>query len=219
MSGSEAKKRREGRFEVAWAAAGKAGRMRIAREAKNGAEEEERARQHTAHLDAVETGRGGQIALVCTVGFLVLAGVVSVGSWEFFKQEAETIRNLILLWGAPLALGLALWRSLVAQRQATVAEKRVLEARYQRAVEMLSHDFISVRIGGIHALRNLAREHPQYDGEVATVLNLYARGKRWEPTVENKELGIKIPADEWEAEEAAQGLHEAQKRRGRKTGL
>lgn len=153
------------------------------------------------------------------MGFLVLVGVVSVCEWEFFKQEAETIRNLVLLWGAPLALGLAMWRSLIAQRQVTIVEKGGLDARYQRAVEMLGHDFLSVRVGGIHALRNLALEHPQYDGEVATVLNLYARGKRWEPTVENKELGIKIPADEWEAEEVAREIYEAKKRRGWKTGL
>ena len=219
MSGSEAKKGRGGRFEEVWAAAGAAGRMRIAGEAKNGAEEEERARQHNAHLDEAETGRGGQIASVCTVGFLVLVGVVSVCEWEFFKREAETLRNLVLLWGAPLALGLAMWRSMVAQEQAKIAQRGLLADRYQRAVEMLGHDFLSVRVGGIHALRTLALEHPQYDGEVATVLNLYARGKRWEPTVENKELGTKIPADEWEAEAAAQGLYEAKKRYGRNTGL
>ncbi len=60
---------------------------------------------------------------------------------------------------------------------------------------------------------------PNTMGIVATVLNLYARGKRGEPTVENTELGIKIPVDEWEVGEAAQGLYEAQKRRGRKTCL
>ena len=38
MSGSEAQKGRGGRFEEVWAAVGKAGRIRIAREAKNGAE-------------------------------------------------------------------------------------------------------------------------------------------------------------------------------------
>ena len=192
--------------------------MRRAREAKNGAEAEERARQHTAHLDAVEAGRGGQIALVCTVGFLVLAGVVSVGSWEFFQREAEPINNLVLPWGAPLALGLARWRSLVAQRQVTVAEKGVPDARYQRAVVMLGHEFLGVRGGGSHALRNLAREHPQDAGEAATGRNLSARGKRWAPTVENTEPGITRPADEWEAA-AAQGLSEAQQRRGRQTGL
>ncbi len=112
------RRRREGRFEEVWAAAGKAGRMRIAREGKNGAEAAEwaEAHQHTAHLDEAETGRGGQIALVCPVGFLVLAVVVAVWSWEFFKREAEPIRNLVLMGGGLLALGWALWRSLVAQR-------------------------------------------------------------------------------------------------------
>ncbi len=52
MSGSE--RRRWSREELR-AVVDLAGGMRIAREAKNGAEEEKRAREHTAYLDEVET--------------------------------------------------------------------------------------------------------------------------------------------------------------------
>ena len=59
----------------------------------------------------------------------------------------------------------------------------------------------------------------QYSKEVEAVLRLYARGKSWRPTMQDNELGIKIPADEWEAEAAAEAVYEAGKRRGRQTGL
>ena len=201
-----------------WAIYGPAGIMRAVWDAKKGTGEAE-AERAGARAALEEERDGRQIALVCTVGFLVVAGGGSVGAWEFFKQDAETIRNLVLLWGAPLALGLAVWRSLVTQRQAAAAEKGVLSARYQSAIEMLGNERVAVRVGGIHALRNLGAAHPQYSKEVEAVLRLYARGKSWRPTMQDKELGIKIPADEWEAEVAAEAVCEAQKRRGRITGL
>ena len=222
MSGSEERTNREEAERGArwkWAVAGPAGRMRIAWEAKGGSEEEERAEERNAHLNKRKKRPVGLIAGFCTVGFLILAGAISVYWWEFLKSEGEAIRNIALAWAALGGVCWAVWRSVVAAKQAETGEWSLLDARYQRAVEMLGHDFLSIRIGGIHALRNLALEHPQYDREVGTVLNLYGRGKRWEPMMENKELGIKIPADEWEAEEAAQGLYEAEKSRGRKTGL
>lgn len=199
---------------------GPAGIMREVWNAKKGpGEVEAELKEAVGHLEEGEERKGRQIALVCTVGFLVVAGGVSVGAWEFFKQEAETIRNLVLLWGAPLALGLAVWRGIVSQRQAAAAEKGVLNARYQSAIEMLGNERAAVRVGGIHALRDMGVAHPQYSNEVEAVLRLYARGKTWRPTMQNNELGIKIPADEWEAEQAAAVVYEAGKRRGRQTGL
>ena len=217
MSGNEERTNREEAERGArwkWAVAGPAGRMRIAREAKGGSEEEERAAR-TAHLNQRKKRPVGLIAAFCTVGFLILAGAISVYWWEFLKSEGEAIRNIALAWAALAGVCWAVWRSVVAAKQAETGEGSLLDARYQRAVEMLGHDFLSVRIGGIHALRNLAFEYPQYDEEVTVVLNLYARGKRWKPTIENTEVGIKVPADEWEAEEAAQALYEAKKRRER----
>ena len=184
-----------------------------------GSEAGERAAARDAILNERKKRPLGLIAGVCTVGFLILAAAVSVCWWEFLKSEGEAIRNIALAWAALGGVCWAVWRSVVAAKQAETGEWSLLDARYQRAVEMLGHKFISVRIGGIQALRNLAFEHPQYNEEVATLLNLYARGKEWEPAIENKEAGIKIPADEWEAEKAAQALFEAKNTTPRKSGL
>ena len=94
----------------------------------------------------------------------------------FFEEESfsSAIRNLIVIWGAPLATFLAVWRSSVAQKQAEVAQLGLLSARYQRAVEMLGRAGDAIRIGGIHALLNLAREYPEeYLEEVHVLLDAY----------------------------------------------
>ena len=81
---------------------------------------------------------------IAIVIYVFVAIDVSVSFWDFFVKNSETIRNLALGWGALLAIGLALWRSIVAhmqaeaaQKQAEIAQGGLLADRYQRAVEML----------------------------------------------------------------------------------
>lgn len=113
--------------------------------------------------------------------YVFVAVDVSYSFWDFFVKNSETIRNLALSWGALLAIGLALWRSIVAQQQAAAAQQQaeiaqrvLLSNRYQRAVEMLGHDKPSIRIGGINALRNFALEQPdEYRGEVVELLTAH----------------------------------------------
>jgi len=118
---------------------------------------------------------------IAIVIYVFVAIDVSVSFWAFFVTNSETIRNLALGWGALLAIGLALWRSVVAHMQAEAAQKQaeivqggLLADRYQRAVEMLGHDLDSLRIGGIHALVDLAREHPdEYKRREVILLKVY----------------------------------------------
>ena len=101
--------------------------------------------------------------------------------WDFLVQNSETIRNLVLIVGTPVAIILAVWRGMVAQRQSKAAQKQaevaqlgLLSNRYQRAIEMLAHDRTSIRVGGIHALRNIAEEYPdEYGREVGELLGVY----------------------------------------------
>ena len=121
------------------------------------------------------------IAVIALVIYVFVAIAVSVSFWDFLVKNSETIRNLALGWGALLAIGLALWRSMVAhmqaeaaQKQAEIAQGGLLADRYQRAVEMLGHDLDSLRIGGIHALVDIAREHPdEYQRRVVRLLQVY----------------------------------------------
>ena len=113
---------------------------------------------------------------------------MSIGNWlqgqtDTQAQELEstlesnstTLRNIGLLVGGAIALVFALWRGLVAghqadaarrqaevaQEQAGLAQQGLWNERYQKGAEMLGSDVLSVRLGGIYALRRLAEEHPQ----------------------------------------------------------
>ena len=84
------------------------------------------------------------------------------------ESHATTIRNLGFVIGGAIALMFAIWRGIVAQnqseashRQAETAQRGLLNERYQTGAEMLGNSVLSVRIGGIYALRRLAEEHPE----------------------------------------------------------
>ena len=121
---------------------------------------------------------GVKVGIAIGVLYVLVAVGVSYCFWGNLHVEnhppSATLRNLVLIWGAPLATGLAVWRSIVAQKQAEIAQRSVLADRYQRTVEMLGHDLDSLRIGGIHALVDLAREHPdEYQRRVVKLLSIY----------------------------------------------
>ena len=91
------------------------------------------------------------------------------GIWIFWSEllnEAQTdfsamIRNVALVWGGIVGIGLATWRSVIAEKQAETAQANMLNDRYQKAVELLTEDKVYIRIGAIHAIRNLAFQNPQ----------------------------------------------------------
>ena len=105
--------------------------------------------------------------------FLLLSvfilGVVGSAVWltvEYWTELGGTgpdpsavVRNVGLVTGGVIAIGLAVWRSSIAERQVEVSERRSLDEQFQRATEMLGHDMESVQIGGIASLRFLAHNH------------------------------------------------------------
>ncbi len=98
-----------------------------------------------------------------------ILGVVGSAIWltvEYWTELGGTgpdpsavVRNVGLLVGGVIAIGLAIWRSSIAARQVEVSERRSLDEQFQRATEMLGHDMVSVQIGGIASLRFLAHNH------------------------------------------------------------
>ena len=74
-------------------------------------------------------------------------------------DPSAVVQNVGLLAGGVIAIGLAIWRSSIAERQVAVSERRSLDEQFQRATEMLGHDLESVQIGGIASLNFLAHNH------------------------------------------------------------
>ena len=110
------------------------------------------------------------------IAVAVVLSAIGIGlSWFFWEKlhdEKEslstTIRNLSLVIGGAVAIELALWRSIVGERQTAVsqqlaetAQRDMLNQQFQKGAEMLGSDLLSVRLGGIYALRHLAVDHPE----------------------------------------------------------
>ena len=113
---------------------------------------------------------------------------------EEARQETNstTLRNIGLVVAGLIALPLAVWRSIVAQRQADTAQQGLRNDRYQKGAEMLGNDVLSVRLGGIYALQSLAEEHPkQYHVQILRLFCAFARRPTKDPN-----LKIEPKADE-----------------------
>ena len=71
------------------------------------------------------------------VSVVVMVGLgvcLSVEHWDWLNQDGDpsaTIRNAGLVVAAPVALVLAAWRSVVAERQSETAEKNLINEQFQ----------------------------------------------------------------------------------------
>ena len=119
--------------------------------------------------------------------FLVAAAALALLYWDQLsdlESESATIRNFAIVLFAVVGLGLAIWRGAVLDRQADTAQQSLLNERYQKGAEMLGSDLLSVRLGGIYALKFLAREHPkQYH---VLIMQLLCGFVRYPPEEKNK---------------------------------
>jgi hypothetical protein len=90
------------------------------------------------------------------LGLPDLNGLFTFEFWGGKNSRAETVRNLLLIIGIPLALWLAYRTTTATTRQADLAERGRNTDRFQKAVHMLGDEKLSVRQAGIVALRELA---------------------------------------------------------------
>ena len=117
----------------------------------------------------------------------VLLGAVGL-TWCFWvelhgNEESiiATVRNLVLVFGSIWAAPLGIWRLVLAER-------RLLNERYQNGAEMLGSDFLSVRLGGIYSLRKLAEDYPkQYHVEAMNIFCAFVRHPPEDKTIAHSE--------------------------------
>ena len=118
---------------------------------------------------------------------VIVASLISIPYyWDWLSAEesnSATIRNIFLAAAALIALPLAIWRSTVAGRQADtaqqqseIAQRGLLNERYQKGAEMLGSRVLPVRLGGIYALQSLASENPeQYHIQIMRLFCAFVR--------------------------------------------
>ena len=164
--------------------------------------------------------------------WLVFVAVVLLGSilglaiegWDWLRPEpsdrqsdandvaiesrSTTIRNAGFVIAGAIALVFAVWRGVVAQRQAETAQHQsetlqrqsetsqqgLLNERFQKGTEMLGSEVLTVRLGGIYALQSLAEGHPdQYHVQVMRQLCAFVRHPtevKGQPTFEQEEYSM-----------------------------
>ena len=131
--------------------------------------------------------------IILTFALLIGEIVLTVRFWDWLDGEAppsETIRNLGFIIAGSIALPIAIWRGIVADRQASAARRQsetaltqtdtaqqsLLNERYQKGAEMLGSEVLSVRLAGIYALRRLAEDSPgEYHIQAMELLCAFVR--------------------------------------------
>lgn len=124
-----------------------------------------------------------------SIAVIVLTGaVLSFLFWETLHNDRDsfstTVSNLSLVLGGTVAIVLAVWRSKVSERQTDVAQRQaetvqrdMLNQQLLKGAEMLGSNLLSVRLGGIYALKHLAVDHPEhYHVQVMEQLCAFVRG-------------------------------------------
>ena len=113
-------------------------------------------------------------------------------SWKWLRtgsggleSGSTTVRNLGLVVGGGIAIWVAYWRSVIAQRAG------LLNERCQKGAEMLGSEVLSVRLGGIYALQRLVQDQPrQYHVQVMRLFCAFVRN----PTKEAAAATSGVPA-------------------------
>ena len=108
-------------------------------------------------------------AIVWVLIVLIGGAIIVCEYWDWIGGESGSaiLRYLALAATAMIGLPIAVWRSLVAERQANSAQEQaensrrgLLSERFQRSSEMLSSDEVWVCTAGIAGLNRLAQDHP-----------------------------------------------------------
>ena len=110
----------------------------------------------------------GTLVAVILIATVVLTWIFWTELTEEMGELSTTLRNIGILSGGAIAIVLTIWRSStserqtdISQQQVTIAQESLLNQRYERGAEMLGSKTLTVRIGGIYALANLANEQPK----------------------------------------------------------
>ena len=144
----------------------------------------------------IPESRGFWIILSMVV--LAVEVILVVVLWEWLagnESGSATIRNIGLVIAGSMAIPLAVWRAVVADKQAssaqhqtTIAQQGLLNERYQKATEMLGCEVLSVRLGGIYALQRLAEEWPkQYQVQIMRLFCAFVRLPTKDPSFKSEQ--------------------------------
>ena len=136
----------------------------------------------------------GAVVVLAILGLVVFV-------WEWLgtssvcrESGSTTIRNLALAIGGSIAIGIAIWRNIVADHQAKAAHLHaqtslsdLLDKRFQKGAEMLRDNVLFVRVVGVDELQRLAENYPeQYHVKIMRLFCDFVRRPTPDDTEEQK---------------------------------
>ena len=122
-----------------------------------------------------------------------LFSVLNISKLESQKDQIEVLIKLFTISGAAIGIGLATWRSTIANDNNKLQQKQEINERYAKAVELLGHDSEAVRIGALYTLEHISKEqNTDYFKTCMDVIAGYVRNQsikfnKEEPAKENAE--------------------------------
>lgn len=132
---------------------------------------------HIAHRYLLEHPARSFTALVGIT--LLVEIIVLYACREHLGLESLTptkLRELVVILGGSAAVEFAVWRTWISERESATAHRRLLNERYQKGVEMLGDQVLTVRFGGVYALDRLAEEWPDlYHIQIMKTLCAFVR--------------------------------------------
>lgn len=138
----------------------------------------------------------GVLFTVLTLIAVAIGSHLTVLNWRLLNSDglgeetrATLLSNTGLLLAGLVALLFGMWRSWLAQRQTDIAQRVLLNERYQKGTEMLGAPNLTVRLAGIYALRRLASEHPNdYHLDVMNQFSSFIRHPRVDENIPRGEI-------------------------------
>ena len=95
--------------------------------------------------------------------------------WETLRENADVMRNLILLIAGIVGWYFLARRTKAAEREAKTAEQGLIVDRLARAIEQIDNKKSSVRLGGVLGLEQIANTHEEERKKIARVLLSFIR--------------------------------------------
>lgn len=104
----------------------------------------------------------------------IIVDYLGIDTTEKNRFKWEVITGL----GYTLGLGLVVWQISNSSRRADAAERTFIEQRYHNAVEHLSNESESIRIGAIYNLYHISRNMDEYDQTIFDMFCAYLKRKK-----------------------------------------
>lgn len=107
-------------------------------------------------------------------------------------ENISITKDFIYIFGGFTAAIIAIWRLSIADKNRKIEQKKELHSRYGNAIELLSNQKESIRIGALYTLKQLAIENKETFNPCLEILTNYIRNELSKRNTNNETLNEDI---------------------------